>query len=202
MARQRGVFGGVLAAGVLAPLLMAGGAVAAQGHGVDWTVGCDKVSVRVSGYDSEFTNRVTVEIGGRQVVTAEKFGTGYTKDFPVEAHTEDVVVTLTVTTDQEPKSPIIKTGTSAPCPKPTPTPTPTPSATPTPTPSVTPSATPTPKPTPTPSVTPSKKPSPKPSTPQLAETGGGGSALPIALAGAGVILVGGALVLVGRRRSR
>ncbi|GAA3000567.1 hypothetical protein GCM10020229_10950 [Kitasatospora albolonga] len=189
MARQRGVFGAVLATGILAPVLLAGGAAAVSPqHGVEWTVGCDKVSVRLSGYGEQFTNRVSLEIGGKAVLTEEKFSTAFTKEFPVAAHTEDLTVTLTVTTDQEPKSPITKTATSAPCPKPTPTPTPTPSATPT--------------PTPTPSATPSKKPSPKPSAPQLAETGGGGSAVPIALAGAGVLLVGGALVLVGRRRSR
>ncbi|BFV56803.1 hypothetical protein KCMC57_up19070 [Kitasatospora sp. CMC57] len=171
--------------GALAPLLLAGGALAAVPvHSAEWTLACDKVSVQVADYNPQFTNRITLTVGGETLLDKKQFGASFSQDFPVKAHTKDVAVELVVTTDEEPKSPVTKTGTVAPCPA-SPSPTPPPKVTPTPTP---------------PAV--SRTPTPKPTGPQLAETGGGSNAGVIAAAGAGVLVIGGALVLVTRRRSR
>lgn len=198
MAGLRGIPSGLIAGavglGALTPLLLAGSA-AAVGT-AEWTLSCDKVSIRVAGYSPEYTNRITLTVGGRTLVDKQQFGASFSQDFAVPAHSEDLPATLTVITDEQPKSPVTKTGTVTPCPSPSPTPTP--SVTPTPTPT----ATATPTASPSPSKSPSRKPSPKPTTPQLADTGGGDQAGTIAAAGAGALVIGGGLVLLTRRRSQ
>ncbi|MGF1430432.1 hypothetical protein [Kitasatospora sp. LaBMicrA B282] len=93
-------------------------------------------------------------------------------------------------------------------------PTPTPTASTTATTSVAPTGTPTTtaepaatgKPAPTSSATPTAtaKPSPSPTAtgPELAFTGGGGSALPFGIGGAAVVVLGGAILVAVRRRKR
>ncbi|MER5865394.1 LAETG motif-containing sortase-dependent surface protein [Kitasatospora sp. NPDC002040] len=178
-----GLITGAVGLGVLTPLLLAGSAAA---HTSEWTLDCDRVSLRVTGYDPQYSNRITLTVGGEKLLDHQAFGAAFSQDFPVKAHTGDLAVELSVTTDEQPKNPVTRTGTVKPCPPPSPSPTPSPSV----------SRTPAPTPTPT------RKPSPKPSAPQLAETGGGSHAGVIAAAGAGVLVVGGALVLISRRRSR
>ncbi|WP_405019660.1 LPXTG cell wall anchor domain-containing protein [Kitasatospora sp. NBC_00070] len=186
MARLRGIPGGLLAGavglGALTPLLLAGSAAA---HTSEWTLSCDKVSIKVASYNPQFTNRITLTVDGEKLLDKKEFGASFSQDFPVKAHTADLPVVLTITTDEEPKNPVTKTGTVTPCPPPSPSPTPTP-----------------PKVTPTPAPSVSKPAPPKPTGPQLAETGGGSNAGLIAAAGGGVLVVGGALVFLSRRRSR
>ncbi|GAA1136302.1 LPXTG-motif cell wall-anchored protein [Kitasatospora gansuensis] len=185
MARLRGIPGtlvaGAVGLGALTPLLLAGSAAA---HTSEWTLSCDKVSLKVASYNPQFTNRITLTVDGEKLLDKKEFGASFSQDFPVKAHTKDLAVELIITTDEQPKEPVTKTGTVTPCP-PSPSPTPPPKVV---------------TPTPTPPV--SKAPSPKPTGPQLAETGGGSNAGVIAAAGAGVVVIGGALVLLTRRRSR
>ncbi|GAA0697102.1 hypothetical protein GCM10010193_59950 [Kitasatospora atroaurantiaca] len=188
MARR--ISGGLVAAaaglGVLAPLVLAGGASA---HVPSWTVTCEKISVKLTSYDPKFQNSVSLTLDGEKLLDHQKFGEAFSQDFVVKPHTKDLKAVLTVVTDQDPKGDqgwtVTKTATIAPCPQThSPSPSPSPS-----------SSKPTVKPT-------TSKPVPSPSHtgPELASTGGGSNTPVIAGIGVGVIALGGGLVLLTRRR--
>ncbi|MEV7596677.1 LAETG motif-containing sortase-dependent surface protein [Kitasatospora sp. NPDC089797] len=201
---------GTAAAGILLPLALATNASA---HVPTWSTTCDKVVIDLINYSPkpDVKNTVSLTIGDDKVLDAKEFPAEFHGTFPVKDHDAPLTAHLVVKTTETPAEKgwsIDETKTIAPCHTPTPTPTPTPTKTPTPTPTPTdtPSATPTPSrtptatPTPTPSRTTVAPAAPAPSAPALAQTGSSDSTPIIAAAGAGVLLVGGALVLVARRR--
>ncbi|MFG3053769.1 LAETG motif-containing sortase-dependent surface protein [Kitasatospora sp. NPDC048239] len=217
---------GAAAAAVLMPVALATNASA---HAPTWQVTCDKVTIDLTNYSDSngIKNSVSLTIAGEKVLDQKQFGKEYHGSFPVKDHSEPVTATFVVTTTEDPKNadwnktesktiPVCHTPTPTPTPTKTqtPTPTPTPTQTPTPTPTPTKSSTPSPSPTvapspsasatPSPSVSPTaaKTPSPVASSPApvLAQTGSSDSTPVLAAAGAGVLLVGGALVLLARKR--
>ncbi|MFJ8473117.1 LAETG motif-containing sortase-dependent surface protein [Kitasatospora sp. NPDC094011] len=201
---------GTAAAGILLPLALATNASA---HIPTWSTTCDKVVIDLSKYSPkpDVKNTVSLTIGDEKVLDEKTFPDQFQGTFPVKDHDAPITAHLVVKTNETPAEPgwsIDQTKTIAPCHTPTPTPTPTPTKTPTPTPTPTdtPSATPTPSrtptatPTPTPSRTTVAPAAPAPSAPALAQTGSSDATPIIAAAGAGVLLVGGALVLVARKR--
>ncbi|MFB7907806.1 LAETG motif-containing sortase-dependent surface protein [Kitasatospora sp. NPDC059146] len=207
---------GTAAAGILLPLALATNASA---HVPTWSVTCDKVVVDLINYSpkADVKNTVSLTIGDEKVVDAQGFPAEFHGKYPVKDHDAPIVAHLVVKTTETPAEKgwnIDETKTIAPCHTPTPTPTPTPTKTPTPTPTPTQTPTGTPSTTPTPSGTPSATPTPTPSrttpaapapapstsAPALAQTGGNDATPMIAAAGGGVLLVGGALVLLARKR--
>ncbi|MER7843527.1 LAETG motif-containing sortase-dependent surface protein [Kitasatospora sp. NPDC096077] len=201
---------GTAAAGILLPLALATNASA---HVPTWSTTCDKVVIDLINYSPkpDVKNTVSLTIGDDKLLDAKEFPAEFHGTFPVKDHDAPITAHLVVKTTETPAEKgwnIDETKTIAPCHTPTPTPTPTPTKTPTPTPTPTdtPSATPTPSrtptatPTPTPSRTTVAPAAPAPSAPALAQTGSSDATPIIAAAGAGVLLVGGALVLVARKR--
>ncbi|MFJ4187462.1 LAETG motif-containing sortase-dependent surface protein [Kitasatospora sp. NPDC089509] len=203
---------GTAAAGILLPLALA---TSASAHIPTWSTTCDKVVIDLINYSPkpDVKNTVSLTIGDDKVLDAKEFPAEFHGTFPVKDHDAPITAHLVVKTTETPAEKgwsIDETKTIAPCHTPTPTPTPTPTKTPTPTPTPTPTDTPSATPTPsrTPSATPTPTPSrttvapaaPAPSAPALAQTGSSDATPIIAAAGAGVLLVGGALVLVARKR--
>ncbi|MER7751767.1 LAETG motif-containing sortase-dependent surface protein [Kitasatospora sp. NPDC097643] len=229
MARQRRHVGigaaalaGTAAAGLLLPLALATNASA---HVPTWTVTCDKIVVDLINYSdkADVKNTVSLTVDGEKLVDGKTFPKEFHQTFAVKDHTAPIKAHLVVNTTETPSQKgwsIDETKTIEPChtPTQTPTPTPTQTPTPTPTPTVTPTTTPTPVPTPTVTPTPSTTPTPSatptpsrtatatptpaPSTsaPALAQTGSSDATPMIAAVGGGVLLVGGALVLLARKR--
>ncbi|MFE0458965.1 LAETG motif-containing sortase-dependent surface protein [Kitasatospora sp. NPDC058965] len=203
MARQGRISGRTLAgATVLAVVGVGVLSGTAWAHKQAVTSTCTSATVDLTDYNGDVTNTVTVIIDGKTLVDKQTFGTTFKQTFQVAAHDKPLTGEVDVLAGDDLKGHNGWTGTwpitipvcpPPPSPSPSPTPTkPAPSPTPTPTPTPT-TAPPTVKPT-------SKAPSPSPTGPQLASTGGGSNAGLIAGIGVGVLVVGGGLVFVSRRR--
>lgn len=207
LGRRSAALGATAAAALLLPLALATGASA---HTPKWQVTCDKITIDLTNYSDAqgVKNAVSLTVDGEKLLDQHQFGKSFQQTFPVKAHNAPITATFVVTTTEDPKNTDwnkTETKTIEVCQTPTPTPTPTPSRTPTPTPttaSPTPSRTASPSPTPTPTraTTPAPAPTSTPVAPALAQTGSSDNTPVIAAVGAGVLVAGGALVFLARKR--
>jgi LPXTG-motif cell wall-anchored protein len=174
----------------------------ASAHNPNWTPTCDKVTVDLSYYNSGVTNTVEIKAGGQDVLPVTTFGANFEKTLDLPAHTSALTVEMIIKagddTDGTKGYSVDRTQTVQPCQTSTPTPppsTPTQSAAPSSSPSAPASVAPT-------QSAPAAVPSPSTSTPgqNLAETGSSSATPVIAGVAAVVVIAGGALVLVGRKR--
>ncbi len=201
---------GVIAAAGLTTLIGAGVLAApASAHTPKWDIGCGTFSFGLAAYNSGVTNTVSVKADGKVLLAETTFASTYpngvdlgTKStwdtLTLPSHTAPIQVELIVKAGDDPNG--TKgysqdvTLTAQPCETSTPTPppgSPTPSTAPTPSSSVAPT-----------SSAPAAVPSPVTSSPgtNLAETGSSSATPVIAGVAAVVVVAGGALVLVSRRR--
>ncbi|AXK32827.1 LPXTG cell wall anchor domain-containing protein [Streptomyces armeniacus] len=179
-------------------------AAPASAHTPQWSVDCSTVTVDLKNYSSDPTNTVTVQAEGKDLLN-EKFGGDFSKKLKLADHDKPVEVRLIVKANDGDQHNRDETKTAPVCdespePTPTPTPTDTPSETPSPSESSTPPAT----GTPSSSAPASSEAAPAPSTSEpstdLAETGSSSSTPLIAGIAAAVVLVGGALLMLARKR--
>ncbi|WP_344438132.1 sortase-dependent protein [Kitasatospora nipponensis] len=228
MARQRLISGRTLAGAATLAVLSTGLlATAASAHTFDMTTTCSSVTIDLTSYQAKADNEVSLTLDGEKKLDKVKFDTAFHQVFTVPTdHPKPITAVLVVYTSDDPKGENHWSGTETKtlqvCPTPTPTPTPSPTtAPPSPSPSPSSVAPTTPAPTtaapstvapasarpssaaPTsaaPVVATSAVPKPSSTAPSLAFTGGGSNAGLIAGVGAAVLVVGGGLVYVGRRR--
>ncbi|MDH6117216.1 hypothetical protein ABH930_001799 [Kitasatospora sp. GAS204A] len=212
MARQARItgrtFAGAAVLAVAATGLLAG---TASAHTYTITHTCSSVTVNLANYNSNVTNTITVTEGDQTVLPTQTFKDTFQQTFQVDPkHSGVVDVTIAVVAGDDPTMKHTWTFTDVEhvpvCPTPTPTPSPTPpSPTPSPTPTTASPTPTTPAPTSAKPTTPAPKPTtpaPKPSStgPSLAFTGGGSDSGMIAGVGAAVVVLGGGLVFMTRRR--
>lgn len=215
MARQR-LISARLFVGAAALAVAATGALAgsASAHVAGFSHTCSSFTVDLSNYNPDATNVVTVTVDGVVKVDSQHFSTSFKQEFDIPAdHAAPIDAVLTVAASDHPKpgewagtwtqtAPVCPPPSSPPPPPVSPT-TPPPS-TPAPTTPAPTSAKPTsaapvvPKPTPTPTP---PAPKPSPTGPSLAFTGGGSDAGLIAGVGGAVVVLGGGLVYLSRRRA-
>lgn len=178
-------------------------AVPASAHTPQWSVDCSTVTVDLKDYSSEPTNTVTVKADGKDLLN-EKFGGKFHKKLELADHSKPVKVQLIVKANDGDQHNRNETKTAPVCddqspePEPTPTPTDTPSQTPSPSESSTPPA----SDAPSSSAPAGEEPAPSTSEPSsdLAETGSSNSTPIIAGIAAAVVLIGGALLMLARKR--
>jgi cell division septation protein DedD len=215
MARLRRITGRLAGAGALAVAGVVTFAGVASAHGHTDKVTCSSLSVDLENYQ-DATNSVVVTIGGTTEVNNQNFGKSFTQTFQVPAdHAKPIDYEVKVvagddanpgpddhkgwTFDEKGLIPICPESPSPSPSKTSPSPTPSHSQSPSPTPT-TPAPT-TPAPQTTAAVVATPTPSPSSTGKSLAFTGGGSNAGMIAGVGAGVVVVGGGLVFLGRRRA-
>ncbi|WP_329568478.1 LAETG motif-containing sortase-dependent surface protein [Kitasatospora sp. NBC_01266] len=195
---------------------------AASAHGNNDHTTCSSLVVDLENYNEKVTNTVTVIVGGVTEVNNQTFGSSFQKTITVATdHQAPIAYEIKVQAGDDATGKngwTFTTNDVIPvCPPPTSPPptTPAPPTSPSPSPSSstaspTPTSTPTSSPTPTASVKPTSAapvvkpttPAPKPtsSSPSLAFTGGGSDSGVIAGVGAAVVVLGGGLVFMTRRR--
>ncbi len=194
---------GVIAAAGLTTLIGTGIlASPASAHNPVWNPTCSSVSVDLTYYNAKVTNTVEIKAGGQDILPATTFGANFSKTLDLPAHTSAIEVEMIVKAGDDADGSrgysVDKTKSVDPCETSTPTPPPsTPSSTPTTAAPTTPPATVAPT-----SSAPAAVPSPSTSTPgtNLAETGSSSATPVIAGVAAAVVIAGGALVLVSRKR--
>ncbi|MEU6174789.1 LAETG motif-containing sortase-dependent surface protein [Streptantibioticus parmotrematis] len=170
----------------------------ASAHVPQWTYTCDSVHVHLQSYDAHAHNTVEVTADGKDLLPATAFKSDFADTLTLAAHSSPVALKLIVRASDDPTGAkgwsVEKTATAPVCQSGSPTPPP-PSSSPTPPPSA--------SGTPTPSAgtsAPVAVPSPSSTSPGLAETGASSTTPVVAGIGAAVVLAGGALLVVGRRR--
>ncbi|MDH6141085.1 MULTISPECIES: hypothetical protein [Kitasatospora] len=215
MARLGRISGRLAGAGALAVAGVVTFAGVASAHQPDKSRDCTSFTLDLHSYPTGAqANWVTVTVNGKEIVTHEYFsGTYNPAPFPAKP-TDTVTFHVHTKDDPDEKNHQWSGDFTVPQPPncPSPSPSPSQSTTPPPPPSPShsqtppppPSATPTtPAPTTAPPTTAAAVPTPSatPTKPSLAYTGGGSDAGLIAGIGAGVVVVGGGLVFMTRRRA-
>ena len=199
----------VAAAGLTA--LIGTGALAspASAHQPDWSNTCSSVTVDLSQYNPSVKNTVEVKAAGQDIIPVTRFAKSFDKTVTLPDHTATIELELIVRAGDDRRDKhgwSVDEKASAPACQTTPPPTsPPPSSPPPSSPPPSTSASPTPSrsasPTPSHSTLP-PTPVPSTSTPGtgLADTGASSATPVIAGVAAAVVLAGGALVLVSRKR--
>lgn len=158
----------------------------ASAHKPGWEVDCYAVSVNLTNYNENVPNTISIEAGGKPVLTEQKFGREFSKKIDLPKHTSPLEVHLVVkagdgeqhSRDEKKMSPVCEETPSSPAPSPSESS----------------------SEAPAPSEKPSSAPKPEGGSDDLAETGAS-SATPMIAGAAGVVLAAGAgLVFVSRKR--
>jgi LPXTG-motif cell wall-anchored protein len=183
------------------------GATQASAHTPNWTVSCSTVTVDLTAYNSGVTNTVTITADGKDLLPIETFGREFHKTLDLPSHSSDLAVRLVVKAGDGERYSKDDTKTSPVCEGSTPSTT-APATAPVASP---PTEAPTTPATPTEAQTPSSAPSSSapavPASPSsspssnLAETGASSATPAIAGTAAAVVVIGGALLFVARKRS-
>lgn len=174
-------------------------AAPAQAHTPQWSVTCDSVSIDLKAYAQQ-GNKVTVKAGDK-VLVDETFGASFNKKVDLPEHAKPLDVTAqVVASDGEQYSWGPETKSSPVCDTPSPSPTPTASESTSPSPSPSQSASEKPEPSAPESSSSAPAAKPQGSDQDLAETGSSSNTPMIAGIAAAVVVVGGGLVFVARKR--
>ncbi|GAB2826302.1 LAETG motif-containing sortase-dependent surface protein [Streptomyces daliensis] len=174
-------------------------AVPASAHTPSWSVDCTSVSVNLTAYNSEVENTVSITADGKDVLSAQKFGSEFHKKLDLPKHSKEMTVKLSVKAGDGDQYSREETKTSPVCEgeeEPEPSAPPTKPSSPSPAPSTSSEA-------PAPSTEPSTSaPAAKPDDggSDLAETGSSDSTPLIAGIAGAVVLAGAALLVITRKR--
>ncbi|WP_326763604.1 LPXTG cell wall anchor domain-containing protein [Streptomyces sp. NBC_01591] len=193
--RAAGTLAAAAVVGLTGVVLSAGPATA---HTPTWAVTCSEVSLDLTAYNSNVTNRVTITVDGKDLLPTETFGEEFHKKLELPEHDKALTVHLVVKAGDGDNFSRDETKTAPVCEDATPSPAPSEG-----TPSTAPSTG-----APIASATPSEVPSasapgavsPSPSSPDLAETGSSSATPVIAGAAVAVLLAGGGIMWAVRKR--
>ncbi|MFF2411251.1 LAETG motif-containing sortase-dependent surface protein [Streptomyces sp. NPDC058092] len=193
--RAAGTLAAAAVVGLTGTVLTAGPAAA---HTPTWAVTCTDVSLDLTAYNSNVTNKVTVTVDGKDLLPVQTFGKEFHKKLELPEHDKELTVHLVVkagdgdnfSRDETKQAPVCEGTTPSPAPSET-------------TPSQAPSSE-----APVESATPSEAPSesapaaafPSPSSSDLAETGSSSATPIIGGAAVAVLLAGGGIMWSVRKR--
>ncbi len=189
---------GVIAAAGFTALIGTGVlASPASAHVPNWSNTCDSVTVNLTDYNANATNSVEVKADGKDLIPVTAFSTSFNQTVALPDHDSSIALELIVKASDDPQGKngwsVDKTATADACQTTPPPSSPPPSTPPPGSPSPSQSATPSPTHS-APVVAPSTTP------PGLADTGASSATPVIAGIAAVVVVAGGALVLVSRKR--
>lgn len=190
---------GVIAAAGFTTLIGAGiFASPASAHVPTWSNTCNSVTVGLTDYNGNATNTVEVKADGKDIIPVTSFGQSFSDTVALPDHTASISLELIVKASDDPQGKqgwsVDRTATADAC-QTTPPPTSPPPTSPPPT-----SPAPSTSATPSPSHSAPVVPAPSTSAPGLADTGASSATPVVAGVAAAVVVAGGALVLVSRKR--